>query len=200
MKLGIFGGTFNPIHLGHLLIAQDACEAFGLDQVLFIPCDTPPHKVMDYLADSHHRLAMVRLAIRGNPSFACSDVEIRRGGVSYTVDTVRALLRKNRKAQLHLVIGSDSLNDLHQWREAAELVKLCRVIAVLRPGEKTFQFNRSRLRGLRPLTLRAHPFDVSSSEIRRRLREKKTIHYLVPEAVVDYIAKNSLYQKRSRKS
>ncbi len=195
MKLGIFGGTFNPIHLGHLLIAQDALEAFGLSKVLFIPAATPPHKRGEYLAPDRHRLAMVKLATRDNPRFAVSDIELRRGGVSYTVDTMRTLRKLHPRAELFLLIGSDSLNEFHTWRSAAELARLCRVIAVLRPGEKRFRFENRRLPGLRPLTLQAHPFAVSSTEIRERVRKGQSVRYLVPVAVQSYIEKHGLYRK-----
>jgi len=193
LKLGIFGGTFNPIHSGHLLIAQDASEAFGLSRVMFIPSAVPPHKRVKDLADGRHRLAMVRRAIRGNPRFESSDIELRRGNVSYTIDTVNALRRRHPRARMFLLIGSDSLNEFHTWRSAAQLTRRCRVIAVLRPGEKRFRFARRRLPHLRPLTLRAHPFDVSSTEIRARVRAGKSIRYLVPESVRSYIARHKLY-------
>jgi len=196
LKLGIFGGTFNPIHLGHLLIAQDALETFGLSRVLFLPSARPPHKTPGYLADANHRLAMVRLAIRDNSGFFASDMEIRRGGKSYTIDTVRALQHQYPRTGLYLVIGSDSLNDLHNWREATQLIRLCKIIAVQRPGEKEFRFNRKRLRGFQPLKLSAHPFEISSSEIRERFRRKKSNRYLLPEAVARYVAKHKLYRRR----
>ena len=198
LKLGIFGGTFNPIHLGHLLIAQDALEEFGLSKVLFIPAATPPHKRAPDLAPDRHRLAMVKLATRENPKFAVSDIELRRGGLSYTIDTVRALRKRHSRAELHLLIGSDSLNEFHHWREARELAGLCRVIAVLRPGEKRFRFAKRRLPGLRPLTLAAHPFAVSSTEIRERVRKVKSVRYLVPDAVGRYIAKHNLYRRHRK--
>jgi nicotinate-nucleotide adenylyltransferase len=199
LKLGIFGGTFNPIHLGHLLIAQDACEAFGLSRLLFIPSATPPHKAAPDLADARHRLAMVKLAVRDNPRFACSGMEIERGGVSYTIQTVRTLLQDHPKAKLYLLIGSDSLREFHQWKESRQLTRLCRIIAVHRPGENRFDFNRARLPGFRPFTLRGHPFDVASSDIRERLRSGKSVRYLVPEAVAKYIAKHRLYAAKPGK-
>jgi nicotinate-nucleotide adenylyltransferase len=198
LKLGIFGGTFNPIHLGHLLIAQDAVEAFGLSKVLFVPAATPPHKRVESLATDRHRLAMVKLATRDNPSFEVSDIELCRGGVSYTIDTVWTLRKLHPRAELFLLIGSDSLNEFHTWHSATELARLCRVVAVLRPGEKRFQFAKRKLPGLRPLKLQAHPFDVSSTEVRERVRKKASVRYLVPEAVQRYIAKHGLYQ-RNRK-
>lgn len=193
LKLGIFGGTFNPIHLGHLLIAQDARERFGLSRVLFIPSATPPHKQVDYLANGCHRLAMVRLAIRGNPHFAASDAELRRKGISYTIDTARELQKRYPRARLYLLIGSDSLNDLHKWWKVDELTRLCEVIAVLRPGEKKFSVKRNQLPRLRLHKLQAHPFDISSSEIRQRLRRKQSIRYLVPDPVRRYIEQHKLY-------
>lgn len=197
LKLGIFGGTFNPIHHGHLLVAQDALEAFSLSRVLFIPCASPPHKVADCLVSARHRLAMIRLAIRGNPHFACSDLEIRRGGVSYTMDTVRALRRLHPAAELYLLIGSDSLGEFHQWRQAADLVRHCTLIAAWRPGGAAGRFPRLRLRGAKVLRLTAHSFAVSSSEIRQRVRAGRSIRYLVPDAVAAYLVRHRLYRKEN---
>jgi nicotinate-nucleotide adenylyltransferase len=198
LKLGIFGGTFNPIHAGHLLIAQDALEAFGLSKVLFIPAAIPPHKRVRDLPDGRHRLAMVRLAIRGNPAFACNDLELRRGGLSYTIETVNALRQRHPRAQWFLIVGSDSLREFHQWRNAADLARLCRLIAVRRPGEKGFRFARAALPGLRPLMLQAHPFAVSSTEIRQRIRDGRPVRYLVPDAVRRYIVAHRLYQTNGK--
>ncbi|MBI5683898.1 MAG: nicotinate-nucleotide adenylyltransferase [Verrucomicrobia bacterium] len=191
MKLGIFGGTFNPIHLGHLLIAEAAAEALELDRVIFIPCSTPPHKQPRVLADARHRLRMVKFAIQGNPRFGCSDIEVRRGGPSYSVETLRQLRHAMPRAKFYFLIGADSLRELHKWREAEELARLCEFICVARPGERT---PSARLRGLRVHKLSGHPADISSSDIRDRLAKGASVRYLVPEAVQRYIHKTGLYR------
>ena len=190
MKLGIFGGTFNPIHMGHLLIADAAAEALELDRVIFIPAATPPHKRPPVLAEARHRLRMVKLAIHGNPRFGCSDMEMRRGGPSYSVETLRQLLHAMPRAKFYFLIGTDSLNELHTWREASELARLCEFICVARPGER---LARTRLRGVRVHRLPGHPADISSSDIRDRLARGASVRYLVPDAVQRYIQKTGLY-------
>ena len=190
MKLGIFGGTFNPIHWGHLLIAEAAAEALELDRIIFIPCATPPHKQPRVLADARHRLRMVKLAIQGNPRFGCSDIEIRRGGPSYSVETLRQLRHAMPHARFYFLIGADSLRELPKWREAPALARLCEFICVARPGKRK---PRTRLRGLRVQELPGHPADISSSDIRVRLARGASVRYLVPEVVRRYIEKKRLY-------
>ncbi|MBI5396659.1 MAG: nicotinate-nucleotide adenylyltransferase [Verrucomicrobia bacterium] len=191
MKLGIFGGTFNPVHLGHLLIAEDAAEAFKLDRVVFVPSATPPHKRPRVLAPAAHRVRMVKLAIQGNSRFTCSDIEVRRGGPSYSVETLRHLRAAMPRAQFYFIIGTDSLRELHRWKEAPDLVKLCEFICLTRPGERVA---RCRLRGARVRRLTGHPTDVSSTDIRNRLARGATIRYLVPDAVRRYIERHRLYR------
>jgi len=192
MRLGIFGGTFNPIHLGHLLIAADAAEAFHLDRVVFIPAATPPHKRPRVLAPAAQRLRMVKLAIRGNPRFTCSDIEVRRGGPSYSVETLRHLRSAMPRARFFFIIGSDSLRELHRWKEARELVKLCEFICVTRPGER---IARCRLRGARIHRLTGHPANVSSTDIRNRVARGATTRYLLPDAVRRHIERHRLYRR-----
>jgi nicotinate-nucleotide adenylyltransferase len=191
VKIGILGGTFNPIHIGHLIIAQDALEAARLDRVLFIPSATPPHKRLDGPVSAAHRLRMVELAIAGQRRFAADDLEIRRGGKSYSVDTLVELRRRYPGAEFHFIIGADSLSELHRWKDARRLVKLCRFIAAARPG---FEPKPARLPGLRYRLLRAHPCAIASRDIRRRLARGQSIRYLVPDAVVGYIRRHKLYQ------
>jgi len=191
MKLGIFGGTFNPIHMGHLLIADAAAEALKLDRVIFIPSATPPHKQPRVLADARHRLRMVKLAIHGNPRFGCSDIEVRRSGPSYSVETLRQLRHAMPRATFYFLIGADSLRELHMWREAPALARLCEFICVARPGER---MPPPRLRGLRVHKLLGHPADISSSDVRERLARGASVRYLVPDAVRRYIQKTGLYR------
>ena len=134
-KLGILGGSFNPIHLGHLVLAETAREALGLERVIFIPAKLPPHKRAAALADGADRLAMVRLAVAGNPALAASDIELRRPGVSYSVDTVRALRQKlGAGTEIYFLIGMDTVAELTAWREVARLARLCKFVPLSRPG------------------------------------------------------------------
>lgn len=190
-RIGILGGTFNPIHLGHLLIAQDAVDAARLDRVLFIPSATPPHKALGGDVSAAHRLRMVKLAIAGDKRFAVDDLEIRRGGKSYSVDTLAELRTRHPRASFHFIIGADSLDELHLWKDARRLVRLCQFIAIARPG---YRGKPARIPGLRYRLLRAHPCDIASRDIRARAGEGKSICYLVPEAVVRYIRTHKLYQ------
>lgn len=191
IRIGILGGTFNPIHLGHLLIAQDAVEAAKLDRVLFIPSATPPHKVLAGDISAVHRLRMVELAIAGDKRFRVDDLEIRRGGKSYSVDTLTELRRRHPRTDFHFIIGADSLDELHLWKDAPRLVKLCQFIAVTRPGYKG---KPARIPGLRYRLLDTHPSDIASRDIRDRAGRGKSIRYLVPDAVVGYIRAQKLYQ------
>lgn len=199
-RLGILGGTFNPIHTGHLILAQNAIEVFDLSQVLFVPCASPPHKDTSALAPAAHRLAMVTEAIEGNLMFEVSDVEIQRGGVSYAIDTVSALLDRYADTELCFIIGSDTLTELHLWRHIHSLLTLCRFVTLARPGYD--------LAAIRPADLHLDPpwperllenaqgsrlIDISSSDIRHRVAEGLSIRYLVPEAVEMYIAEHGLY-------
>lgn len=191
MKLGILGGTFNPIHLGHLLIAQDALVQAKLDRVLFIPAATPPHKELAGNVHATHRLEMVRLAIAGNERFAADNLEIRRGGKSYSVDTLEALRGRYPRATFCFIIGADSLQELHLWKDARRLVKMCRFIAFTRPG---FKPKPARLPGLRYQLLDQHSCDIASRDIRDRAGRGQSIRYLVPDPVLRYIRGHKLYQ------
>jgi nicotinate-nucleotide adenylyltransferase len=190
-KLGILGGSFNPIHLGHLVLAETAREALGLDRVIFIPAKLPPHKRAAALADGADRLAMVRLAIAGNPALAVSDIELRRPGISYSVATVRALRKKlGAGAPIYFLIGMDTVAELPTWREIARLARLCRFVPLSRPGHGRPNaaaleraVGRLRARALLQRALAMPPIGISSSEIRRRVADGRTIRYLVPDAV-----------------
>jgi nicotinate-nucleotide adenylyltransferase len=198
-KIGILGGTFNPIHIGHLIIAQDAMEQFGLDCVKFIPSATPPHKKYEGNATAAQRLAMVRLAIRGNARFEADDIEIRRGGTSYSVDTLTSLRRRDPQAQFYFIIGADSLQELHRWREVGRLVRLCTFVIVVRPGFEPRRVVDPKLdaatrRRLRQHVLRGHACDIASRDIRARVARGEPMRYLVPDAVLQYINRHKLYR------
>ncbi len=188
-RIGLLGGTFNPVHLGHLLIAQAALEQARLDAVWFIPSATPPHKAAPDLAPARDRWRMLQLALRGEPRFRAKDVELRRGGRSYSIETVTELRSRYPRATFYFIVGADSVRELHTWKDAARLVRLCRFLAVGRPG--------FRLGG--PLAARCRVVpgrlcEIASREIRARARRGGSIRYLVPEAVFQYIRARKLYQ------
>ena len=191
MKICIFGGTFDPPHIGHLLIAQTVCEAETFDKVIFVPANKPPHKKK--ISDVGDRLAMLSLAIEGNPNFEISDLEIRRGGISYTIDTLRSIEKNviDAEDELFYLIGSDSLLDLEFWKDPKEILKKCNVVVAIRPGFRPSDIPAWILHRIQFANIPR--FEISSSNIRKRWRENKTIRYLVTLPVWEYINKNNLY-------
>jgi nicotinate-nucleotide adenylyltransferase len=199
-RIGILGGTFNPVHLGHLILAQEAAETHGLAAVLFVPCAAPPHKETAGLTPAEHRKAMLEAAVADNDAFEVCDLELRRGGPSYSVDTVRELRRLHPGAALHFIIGADTLPELPSWRSIYELLELCRFVAFGRPGAGEAAPGPAAIRLRPPWPERllgdftpGRTVDISSSDIRRRVAEGRSIRYLVPEAVEQYIARHRLY-------
>ena len=190
LRIGIFGGTFNPIHTGHLVLAETAREALALDRVLFVPTHQPPHKRLPGLLPGVVRLKLVQLAIQGHPAFAASDLELRRGGVSYSIDTARTLRRRFPLAKLFLLVGEDML--AVRWRDWDALKRLCTVVVARRPGSRPAR-QKDRLRFLDMPQLA-----IASSELRERLTTGRSIRYLVPSAVERYLRRRRLYG-RSRK-
>ncbi len=201
LKLGVLGGSFNPIHIGHLIVAEEVYWRHGLSGVIFVPAHIPPHKGAEELAEAHHRYEMVKLAIKGNEHFAVSDIEIARGGKSYTVETVELLSNKYGKdCELYLIIGTDTLQELPTWKEIQRLVGLCRMVVVNRPGaglngfaQLTPLLGEETLGEMRKLAVQIPPIGISSTEIRARLRSGRNIKYLVPPSVEEYISKKRLY-------
>jgi nicotinate-nucleotide adenylyltransferase len=200
MKTGILGGSFDPIHNGHIIAAQDAMLAFGLDAVLFAPCNRPSHK-RRLIASPLHRTAMLHAALKDMPAFRISDVDIRRGGITYSVDTVRDLAREQPGVEWHFIIGSDTLPDLHRWHEITTLLNLCRFDVIIRPGfepaampEKSILLPDPWPGILLANAASGHLVDVSSSEIRRRVAGGMDIGAMVPPEVETYIAKQGLYR------
>lgn len=191
MDLGIYGGTFNPPHLAHLIIAETVRDQFGLDRVLWVPSGQPPHKNAGDLAAPHHRLAMTRLAVEENPHFAVSEVEVAREGPSYTVDTLDVLQRDYPGAALHLLIGGDSLSQLASWYRPEAILERARLAVYNRPGADLSDVpDRIAARA----RFAASPLlAISGTEIRARLRRGASIRYLVPEAVRAYIRVHRLY-------
>ncbi len=195
-RIGILGGTFDPIHYGHLAIAEEVRIALALDRVLFVPAAYQPLKAHRPGADAQHRLAMAQLACATNAFFNVSDAEITRPGPSYTVTTLQTLHAMNM-GELFFILGADALNDLPRWREAARIPELTNVVAVERPGasfDMESLFTALPTLRERLTTLDGPQLDISSSELRRRVIDKRPLRYLVPDAVVDYITEHGLYQ------
>lgn len=199
-RIGVLGGTFNPVHLGHLILAQDARDLFELDRVLFVPCDKPPHKDASTVIPATHRLAMLQAALKGNPAFEICDLELRRCGTTYTVDTLRKLLKQHAHEELVFIIGSDTLPELHLWKEIDALLKLCRVVTLIRPGFDLKTLNEAKLKLPPPWpkhllreAAQGHAVEISSSDIRHRVAEGMSIRTLVPQPVELYIAEHRLY-------
>jgi len=201
MKLGIFGGSFDPVHYGHLLLAESCREQLNLDKVFFVPAGIPPHKRETRLTPAIHRLAMLELAIAGEADFEICRYEIDRDEVSYTVDTLRWFRDQFPEAELYLLVGADMLNDLPNWREAAEICRLALPVGVHRGGvappaperllpllssERLEQFKKTRV----DMPLIA----LSASEIRRRVQHGQSIRFRVPKAVEQYILHQGLYR------
>lgn len=191
MTLGVFGGSFNPPHVGHLAVAQAAIEAADLDRLLWMPAATPPHKRADAsLALAADRLAMTHLAVAGNRRFEVSDLEVARGGVSFTIDTLRRLRALHPGRQLALVVGGDSLAGFPTWREAEAIVALARLVVYARPGTP---LSVSDALAPHVTVVDAPALDVSSSAIRAMLAAGRSARYLVPDAVLAYAARRGLY-------
>ena len=183
MKLGIYGGSFDPVHLGHLLVAQAAVEELGLDKIFFVPAAQSPFKPDQKPAPDALRLQWLRLALAGKTKCAIDEQEIRRGNVSYTVETLRDYAQRFPGAELFYLIGADNAAKLGAWREAPELARLAEFVAVPRPGGAPATFPAP----FRGRVLKGFPFGVSSSEIRARVRNRRTIEHLVPAAVAEAI-------------
>ena len=203
MKLGILGGTFDPIHVGHLIIAQETASRVGLDEVWFIPTGQPWMKARARISAPHHRAEMVRLAVDCNPSFRLSSVEIERPGPSYTVDTLTTLKEGiAREASLFFILGMDSLETLHRWHQPFRLFDLCTLVAVSRPGHAGF--DAASLEAVRPgasgavVHVEGPNIGISGAEIRRRVSQGLPITYWVPCSVERYIYQNGLYRNDSR--
>jgi len=184
------GGSFDPVHLGHLRAAENAREALELDLVLFVPAAEPPHKPASSLSPARDRLAMVTLAVAGNPAFVVSDLELRRSGPSYTVDTLSHLARERAGDQLFLIVGSDTLGEMSSWREPERIFGLSTIVVADRPGADAPQNPSPAARVVR---VEGPGLFVSASEVRSRVREGRSIRYLLPDTVAAYISTHGLY-------
>ena len=202
MKLGILGGTFDPIHMGHLIIAEEAREQLNLDEVLFIPTGNPWMKTGTVITPAVHRLSMVKLAIRANPHFKASSMEIDRPGETYTIDTLTDLRAKSKSpAEIFFIVGMDSLKSFHRWKEPQKILELCTVVAVSRPGYA--DVNRREIESVskelagRVRFLEGDLIEISGTDIRRRVAQGRSIRYRVPREVEEYISKHHLYQEEA---
>jgi len=191
-KIGILGGTFDPPHIAHLIVAQEALEKLKLDQVWFVPGFIPPHKRNNPVTNARQRWQMLKLALSGNRKFVASNIELRRKGISYTVDTLRRLSLQRPKRKLYLILGSDNLKFLPDWKEPEEIFKLAQVVLIRRPGLKISRANSWVKKGV---LLEAPLLEISSSQIRERAKKGESITYWVPEMVRKYIERHKLYRR-----
>ncbi len=197
--IGILGGTFDPVHIGHLRMADAVYKCMNLEQVMFIPAYVAPHKVGMDIAPADDRYAMTKLAIEPYSYFTVSDLELRRSGVSYTVDTLRELHRQYPEKQLYFIIGADSVEQLHTWNSIEEMLQLATFIGAGRPGYEGIMDNVVKNLGEEArqhiMLLNTPEYDVSSTDIRERIREGASLMNLVPKVVEDYIYAHGLYKK-----
>jgi nicotinate-nucleotide adenylyltransferase len=217
MKWGLFGGTFDPIHIGHLRCASEMLEMFNLNRIIFVPAARPPHKLNAEITPFYHREQMIRLAIEGNPDFSFSDVENRREKTSYSVETVEYILDKYRleKLELYFILGQDAFLAIRTWKDWERLLMLCNFAVMTRPGYENpglaeilgaefaarFRYDEKERGFVGPtnhlICFREVTFlDIASSNIRQRAREKKDVRYLVPDPVRHYMVKNAIYRSQ----
>lgn len=198
-RIGILGGTFDPPHIGHLVLAEYAAEALGFEHVVFVPAADPPHKRGETRMSIEHRIAMLELAIAGNPRFGWSRVDVDRPGPHYTVDTIRILQAADEQAELFFVMGGDSLRDLPKWNRPQELLNACQLVVLQRPNMELVspEMHETRFPGSseRIIILDDPLLGFSSTGIVERLKAGKSIRYMTPDAVLAYIHDHQLYRK-----
>lgn len=199
MRVGLLGGTFDPVHIGHLFIAEEAHATLKLENVYFVPAGEPPHKMGEPVTSAEHRVAMVRLAIAANEHFALSLVDVDRPGPSYSVDMVRLFRQAlGKDAKIYFIMGLDSFLDLPNWHRPDELIRMCELVVVRRPGyRQDVAMLECRIPGLseRARFVRSPMLDISSTDIERRVRAGQPIRYLVPDVIADYIYAHNLYHQ-----
>ncbi len=201
-NIGIMGGTFDPIHYGHLVTAETVYDAFDIEKILFIPTGNPAHKCVRLGTD--HRLEMTKLAVAGNEKFDISTIEIDRGGSTYTVDTIEQLKAEMEEdTTFYFIMGADSVHQLEQWKDTKRLLSLCEFIGVTRPGydkkgveEAVEKLNHDY--GAKIHFLEVPGLDISSSDIRERIQKRVSIRYLLPDCVVEYIHQFALYLEEEK--
>ncbi|KAB3537239.1 nicotinate-nucleotide adenylyltransferase [Alkaliphilus pronyensis] len=201
--IGILGGTFDPIHLGHLYIAEAAMDELALEKVIFIPTCISPHKLQANITEVSHRLIMTNIATNANKRFLVSDIEIKRRGISFTIETINELKKiYNDNNKLHLILGGDSFIGLEEWKSYKTLLETTNLVVVSRAGNKDVEIKEKinhykSLYNTKIILLTIPTLEISATSIRQRVNEGKTIKYLVPEGVETYIAKNKLYGYKS---
>lgn len=193
MRKGILGGTFDPPHIGHVIVAEHVRTSLQLDTIIFVPAHTPPHKQGRAISSPDHRLAMVNLAVRENRSFAVSDMEIVRGGISYSVDTLKEMTQRFPGDEFYLLIGADNVAEFSTWKSPDAITRLSTVVVMTRPG-----FDAESARVIlhdRFILCQVPEIDVTSSQIRERVLSGMSIQDLVPGAVEEYILREHLYRR-----
>lgn len=190
-KVGIFGGTFDPIHMGHLITAQSVREIRELDKIIFIPAFISPLKANTKSTQPEHRMEMIKIAIEGIPFFEHSDMEIKKGGISYTVETLREL--KNNYDQLEFIIGYDNIFEFHSWQNPDDIIALADIVVLKRKSSLPPPFEDKYYHSA--VFVQTRGIEISATDIRERVKNKKPIHFLVPGKVEEYIYKNNLYVK-----
>jgi len=188
MRIGILGGTFNPIHIGHLILAEQVQEKLSLDKIIFVPTNQPPHKDNSDIALACERLKMLKLAIKGNKKFGISDVEIKRGGRSYTIDTIKEMHKIFKSDELYFITGSDLLKYLDEWKNIGDVFAIAKFVVATRPGYPLENLPKQII--MTPI----NALDVSAFVIRRKIKEGNSIKYIVPDNVINYIKKKGLYK------
>ena len=193
MKICLFGGTFDPPHFGHLILAQTIFEAEHFDQIVFVPAHTSPHKDKTVVSSVSLRKEMVKIAIQENPNFILSDIEIKRGGISYSFDTIIEYKEKTGidSKNLFYLIGSDSLKTFHSWHNSDQILDECQIIVAIRPGFRPSDINNQILAKIQFANIPR--IEISSTQIRKRWRDDKTIRYMVSQPVWEFINENKLY-------
>ena len=202
MRIGVFGGTFDPVHLGHLILAEQCREQGRLDEVWFVPAGRPPHKQHHAVTPFRHRAEMLRLATAGHAAFRVNELENERPGLSYTVDTLDELKKIQPGAEWFLLVGSDTLAELHEWHDPAGIVRRARLLVMARGGERVLSAEELRAALKLPETERvsldvveAPRVEISSRDLRRRAAEGRSLRYLVPRAVECYVEEKGLYRE-----
>lgn len=199
-KIGILGGTFNPIHFGHLILGQSAKEEFGLDKVLVMPTKNPVYKTISGGVSEQNRIDMIKLAIRDFPYFEFSDMELRRNGATYTVDTLRELKKQNYEDQYYFIMGADSLYQIETWKEPDKILSMVNVLVATRNDSRSaldaqIEYLEEKYDG-KIFHLSSPSIEISSNEIRKKNISGQSIHFFLPEAVIDYIERNGLYEHK----
>lgn len=200
MRIGIYGGSFDPIHTGHLILAEQCRTQANLDQIWFVPCATNPHKPDGPIAKNRQRKEMIQLAISGHEPFQFSSIELDRGDVSYTIDTLMTFSETYPDDELFLLMGSDSLEEFENWKDPAKICELAVPLIINRPGAKPVDLgvvqsmvDEERFKQIKTSQMTSFLIEISSSEIRKRVRNGETIRYLLPRGVERYLQTQKLY-------